>query len=147
MASSLRRFALRLGVFCALLVGVFATHLAVAKPKLPFVVLGTLDRALSRADQLQLTQHPPGARLTLLDVLGLYEADLLVAGDAASEALDAELAQLAQLAPERRAAALDCVHHHLAEARADLAHAATPAEYVEYDATCERLREVRRLLG
>ncbi|MEO8549655.1 MAG: hypothetical protein ABI678_06770 [Kofleriaceae bacterium] len=135
----------RLGFLCALIAGIFATHLVVAKPRLPFVVFATLDRAFASVDRAQLA--PPASRDPLMVVLAHYEAELLVACDAASDALDRELARLADLAPERRAAALTMARVHLDLARGDLAHAATPAEYVEYDATCERLRDVRRMLA
>jgi hypothetical protein len=135
----------RVGFLCALIAGIFATHLVVAKPRLPFVVFATLDRALASAERAQLA--PPGSQDPLLEVLAHYEAELLVACDAASDALDRELARLAELSPERRAAALAMTRVHLDLARGDLAHAATPAEYVEYDATCERLRDVRRMLA
>jgi hypothetical protein len=132
---SVRRFVLRVGVLCALLVGVFATHLAVSKPRLPFVVLASIDRAFATEP------------LSLEDVLDHLEAELMVAGDAATQALDAQLAQLETLPPERREAALLITRKHLELARAELAHAPTAEEYVEYDATCERLREVRRTLS
>src|SRR4051812_32963879 len=134
----------RVGFLCALVAGIFATHLVVAKPRLPFVVFATLDRALASAERAQLAPAPEDP---LLAVLAHYEAELLVACDAASDALDRELARLAELSPERRAAALVMTRVHLDLARGDLAHAATPAEYVEYDATCERLRDVRRMLA
>ncbi|CAN5199696.1 hypothetical protein BH11MYX1_BH11MYX1_24230 [soil metagenome] len=136
MVSVVRRFALRVAVLCILVAGVFATHLAVAKPRFPFVVLAAIDRAFS----------PPRAP-TILDALAGYEADLLVACDAASEALDRALAQLETVAPERRTAALLVTMKHLELARGDLAHAPTAEEFVEYDATCERLRDVRRRLS
>jgi hypothetical protein len=144
MASWLRRFGVRLAFFCVLIAGVFATHLAHAKPRLPFIVLGSLDRAFTIAEQ-----HQPAAapKHTVMEVLAIYEAELLVICDAASDALDHELARLDLIAPQHRAAALACVQHHLDLARGDLAHAASPGEYAEYDATCERLRDVRRLLA
>ncbi|HET9988892.1 MAG TPA: hypothetical protein VFQ65_10230 [Kofleriaceae bacterium] len=144
MASWLRRFGVRLAFFCVLIAGMFATHLAVAKPRLPFVVFGTLDRAFTLAEQQQSAITP---RQTLLEVLEIYEAELLVIGDAASDALDHELARLDHVAPLHRAAALACVQRHLELARADLVHATTPEEFREFDATCERLRDVRRVLA
>jgi len=144
MVSWLRRFGVRLAFFCMLIAGVFATHLAVAKPRLPFVVFGTLDRAFTIAEQ---HQAPVAGKHTLMEVLAIYEAELLVIGDAANDALDHELARLDQVAPAHRAAALACVQRHLDLARADLVHAQTPDEFREFDATCERLREVRRMLS
>lgn len=134
----------RVGFVIALIGGIFATHLVVAKPRLPFVVLATLDRAFTSVTRAQLSapdQDP------LMGALAVYEADLLVLCDAASEELDRQLARLGELAPERRAAALHMTRVHLDLARGDLAHAPTAAEYAEYDATCERLREVRRMLA
>jgi len=136
MLWSVRRFALRVGVLFLLVAGVFATHLAVSKPRLPFVVLASIERAFSQPQ-----------KLTILEVLTQYEADLLVACDAASESLDRALARLETLQPERRAAAYFVTMKHLELARGDLAHAATAEEFIEYDATCERLRDVRRLLS
>lgn len=144
MASWLRRFGVRLAFFCVLIASVFATHLAVAKPRLPFVVFGTLDRAFTLAEQ---QQAPVAPRHSVMEVLAIYEAELLVIGDAASDALDHELARLDHVAPHHRVAALACVQRHLDLARADLVHATTPEEFREFDATCERLRDVRRLLS
>ncbi|MEO6775131.1 MAG: hypothetical protein ABI467_19360 [Kofleriaceae bacterium] len=144
MASWLRRFGVRLAVFCLLIAGVLATHLAVAKSRLPFVVFGTLDRALTIAERDQPSVAPTH---TLMQVLALYEAELVVICDAASDALDHELARLDTVLPQHRAAALVYVQHHLDRARGDLAHSTTSGEAAEYDATCERLRDVRRLLA
>ena len=144
MASWLRRFGVRLAFFGVLIAGVFATHLTHAKPRLPFVVLGSLDRAFTLAEQ---QQPPVGTKQTLDEVLRIYEAQLLVIGDAASDALDHELAQLDRVASTHRAAALACLQRHLDLARTDLIHAQTPEEFREFDATCERLREVRRMLS
>jgi hypothetical protein len=41
---------------------------------------------------------------------------------------------------------LGCIERHLREARRGLDRASDPEERAEYDATCERLREVRRLV-
>lgn len=144
MASWLRRFGVRLAFFGVLIAGVFATHLTHAKPRLPFVVLSTLDRAFTLAEQ---DQAPVGTKHTLSEVLAIYEAQLLVIGDAASDALDHELARLDEVAPAQRTAALACLQRHLDLARTDLIHASTPDEFREFDATCERLREVRRMLS
>jgi len=140
----LRRFGVRLAFFGVLIAGVFATHLTHAKPRLPFVVLGSLDRAFTLAEQ---EQPPSATHHTLDEVLRLYEAQLLVIGDAASDALDHELAYLDRVAPTHRSAALACLQRHLDLARTDLIHAQTPEEFREFDATCERLREVRRTLS
>ena len=136
MLWSVQRFALRVGVLFLIVAGVFATHLAVAKPRLPFVVLASIERAFSQPQ-----------KLTILDVLNRYEADILVACDAASESLDRALAGLESQTLERRAAAYLVTMKHLELARGDLAHAPTAEEFTEYDATCERLRGVRRRLA
>ena len=65
---------------------------------------------------------------------------------AASTALEVELAVAGTLTPERRLAALGCLERHLREARRDAARAADPAVRAEYEATCERLRDVRRMI-
>ena len=144
MVSWLRRFGVRLAFFGVLIAGVFATHLTHAKPRLPFIVLGSLDRAFTQAEQ---HQPPVKATHTLDEVLRIYEAQLLVIGDAASDALDHELARLELLAPAQRTAALAVLQRHLDLARADLVRSTTPEEFREFDATCERLREVRRMLS
>lgn len=144
MASWLRRFGVRLAFFGVLIAGVFATHLTHAKPRLPFIVLSSLDRAFTQAER---EQPRVAATHTLDDVLKIYEAHLLVIGDAASDALDHELARLEHVAPAHRTAALACLQRHLDLARADLVRSATPEEFREFDATCERLREVRRTLS
>jgi hypothetical protein len=140
MISWVRRFALGVGVLCLLVAGGFAMRLVVAKPRVPFVVLTALDRAA--------TAHPrQAAAPTLLDVLDAYEAELAVACDAAHAALDRALAGVGAIPPERRAAALFVTITQLELARGDLAHAPTAEERAEHDATCERLRAVRRRLA
>ena len=120
MLWSVRRFALGVGVLCLLIAGGFAMRFVVAKPRVPPTILGVLEA---------------------------YEADLLVACDAADEALDRALAAIDTLSPERRAAALFATITQLELARGDLAHAPTAEELGEHDVTCERLRAVRRLLA
>jgi hypothetical protein len=142
MISVVRRVVLRVAVLCVVVVGVFATHLAVAKPRMPFVVIAAIHRACT-ADRL----CSPPRTLTLLEILEAYEADLQVACETASEELDRALARLDTLVPERRAAAWLVTMTHLELARGDLAHAPTAEELAEYDATCECLRAVRRRLG
>jgi hypothetical protein len=69
-----------------------------------------------------------------------------MACDAASTRLDVELAVAASLSPARRTAVLGCIEHHLGEARRAAGRAIDPELRAEYDATCERLCEVRRTI-
>ena len=151
----LRALPLRVVFGCAILVAIIATHMSVAKPRLPFVLVDSFDKALSlvsdaadrRMEEIEARTPKASKGPTLDDVLARIEADLTVACDAATEQLDAQLASLDGLAPERRTAALECTLHHLTAARASLVRTSDPAEFAEYDAMCERLRDVRRLLG
>ena len=47
---------------------------------------------------------------------------------------------------ERRHAALGCLERHLRDARRAVASTADPAVRAEYEVTCERLRDVRRMI-
>jgi TolA-binding protein len=152
----LRALPLRVVFGVTLVLAIIATHMAVGKARLPFVLLDSFDKALAmvstaadrQMDQIedQLSQVQARA-VTFEAVHTTLEAQLDVACDAASEYLDAQLAQIATLTPERRMAALECTLKHLVDARFHLVHTDDPREFAEYDALCERLRDVRRQLA
>ena len=152
----LRALPLRVVFGVAILLAIIATHMSVGKARLPFVLLDSFDKALSmvstaadrRMDQIEEQLSQVRARAVTFEAAhATLEAHLDVTCDAASEYLDAQLAQLATLTPERRMAALECTLKHLVDARFHLVHTADPKEFAEYDALCERLRDVRRLLA
>jgi hypothetical protein len=134
----LRALPVRIVLGIAVVLVIIGTHMAVPKQRLPFVLIDSFDKAYALVEQPKPTLH---------QVFALIEAELTVACDAASDALDAQLAQLHTLSAERRALALEVAVSHLVDARENLAHAIDADEYREYDAMCERLRDVRRLLA
>lgn len=153
--SWLRALPLRVVFGIAILLAIVGMHMSVAKPRLPFVLIDSFDKAWSlaheaadrRVTELEAQASKPYKGPTLDDVLAHMDAELSVVCDAATDLLDAQLATLDSLAPERRVAALECTLRHLVAARESLVHTSDPAEFAEYDALCERLRDVRRLLG
>ncbi|HEY0477322.1 MAG TPA: hypothetical protein VGD37_07345 [Kofleriaceae bacterium] len=157
MTSWLRVLGLRL----ALLSGLVATACgsasagapaaAAGKPDLPFVLLDAFDQAFALVyDAAErrvaaLEAAPPAVPpCHVFSILRQLEGDIAAACDAASTALDVELAVAGSWSPERRAAVLGCIERHLGDARRALARATDPELRAEYDATCERLREIRR---
>ena len=154
MTSWLRGLGLRVAVLCALVPAAVATHVVVAKSELPFALLESFDRAFAlvydaaerQVAALETTQpHPPAGR-DVYSLLGELEGIVTAACDAASARLDVELAVAGSLSLERRNAVLGCIEHHLNDARKSLRVTADPRVRAEYDLTCERLREVRRLI-
>jgi hypothetical protein len=151
--TSWRVLGLRIASLCALLSIAFVTRPAAAQPDLP-ALLDSFDRAFSlvydaaerQVAELEAARPPvpllPGV-ITLLDQLA---GDVERACSAASTALDVELTVAGSLSLERRYATLSCLERHLREARRDATRAADPAVRAEYEATCERLRDVRRLI-
>ena len=154
MTSWLRGLGLRVAVLCAFVPTVLVTHAAVAKPELPFALLESFDRAFSLAYDAaerrvaELEAARPGAppRRDLFALLDEFEGLVAAACDAAAIRLDVELAVAGSLSTERRHAVLGCIERHLDEARKALGRATDPYVRAEYGATCERLREVRRLV-
>jgi hypothetical protein len=153
MTSWLRALGLRVALLCTLAATVLATHMAVPKAGLPFALIDSLDRAFSLAyDAAErqvaalegTTTAPP--RHDVLALLGELERCVNAECDAAAVRLDVELAVAGSLSMERRTAVLGCIEHHLREARHALEQATDPWVHAEYDATCERLREIRRLV-
>jgi hypothetical protein len=153
MTSWLRVLGLRVALLCALAATVLAVHMAVPKPGLPFALIDSFDRAFSLAydaaerkvAQLEATNAPVPRR----DVLAmLRELERIVAAEceAATARLDVELVVAGALSAERRGAVLGCIEHHLREARQALQRTTDPWVRAEYHATCERLRDVRRLV-
>jgi hypothetical protein len=147
---------LRLGALpCLLVASVLATHVATAKPDLPFALLEAFDQAFARVydaaerrvvELESMRSLPPPARPDVFAILQQAACEIAAACDVASARLDAELAVAGSLSLERRHAVLGCIERHLKEARRALVHAADPGERAEYTATCERLRAVRRAL-
>jgi len=153
MTSWLRVLGLRVASLCALVAIGLVPHqpgAAAAQPDLP-TLLDSFDRAVALvydAAERQVAAleaaRPPAPQVpdvfALLDHLAGCVAQ---ACDASAIALDVELALAGSLSLERRCAALSCLERHLREARRDAARAADPAVRAEYEATCERLRDVR----
>jgi hypothetical protein len=154
MTSRLRVLGLRVGFLCALVATVLATHLAVPKPDLPFVLLESFDRAFSvvydaaerEVARLEAPGRPQVPRRDVCAILRALEREVTAAGDAASTALEVELALADSLSPERRDAVHRCIEHHLRAARHAARRARDAEERAEYLATCARLRELRGLV-
>jgi hypothetical protein len=151
--TSWRVLGLRIASLCALLSIAFVARPAAAQPDLP-ALLDSFDQAFSlvydaaERQVAALEAARPSAPLlpdvvTLLDLLA---GDVERACSAASTALDVELALAGTLSLERRYATLSCLERHLREARRDAARTTDPAVRTEYEQTCERLRDVRRLI-
>lgn len=154
MISWLRVLGLRVAVLCALFGTVVALHAAVARPSLPLALLESFDQAFSLAYDAaerkvaELEAAAPAAPprrdvFALLSELGDHIAAMC---DAATAALDVELAVADALPPERRHATLGCIEHHLGEARRSAQRATDPDVRGEYEQTCDRLRDVRRMI-
>lgn len=151
--TSWRALGLRIASLCALLSIAFMARPAAAQPDLP-ALLDSFDHAFSlvydaaERQVAELEAARPSAPL-LPDVSALLD---LLAGhvehacSAASTALDVELVLAGSLTLERRYATLSCLERHLREARRDAARADDPVVRAEYEATCERLRDVRRMI-
>jgi hypothetical protein len=152
MTSRLRVLGLRVASLCALVSIALVPHHAAAKPDLPLALLDSFDRAFSlvydaaerRVAALEAARPPVPQHPDVFTILDQLAGHVAQACSAASTALDVELALAGSLSPERRCATLGCLEHHLGEARRDAARAADPAVRAEYEATCERLRDVRR---
>jgi hypothetical protein len=153
MTSWLRALGLRVALLCSLVATLLPTHIAVAKPDLPFALFDSFDRAFTLAysaaerkvAELEATSPSPPRR-DVCSILRKLEGFVAAACDAASTALDIELAVASSLSPERRNAVLGCIERHLGEARTSLGEATDPELRAEYHATCERLRDVRRMI-
>lgn len=152
----LRSLGPRLVLGMSVLLALIATHMTVSKARLPFVVMNALDQAFTALPAPpDVERLPTDARVAyaqhmvdrLDHVMDRIDGELLVAIDRATLALDAQLARIAQVTPDQRAAAIGLTLNHLVDARTHLAHTDDPVEYAEYDALCERLREVRRQLA
>jgi hypothetical protein len=154
MTSWLRALGLRVAVLCALVPAVIATHVVGAKSELPFALLESFDRAFALAYDaaerqvaaLETTRPRLPAGRDVLSLLGELEGVITAACDAAGARLDVELAVSGSLSLERRNAVLSCIERHLNDARRSMRETADPLVRAEYDVTCERLREVRRLV-
>ena len=154
MTSWLRGLGLRVAMLCAFVPTVLATHAAVAKPELPFALLESFDRAFALAfdaaerkvAELEAARSPAPGRRELFAMLDEFEGVVTAACEVATARLDVELAVAGSLSTERRHAVLGCIERHLDEARKAHGGATDPDVRAEYGVTCERLREVRRLV-
>jgi ATP/maltotriose-dependent transcriptional regulator MalT len=153
MSSWLRVLGLRVALLSGLVATVGSPHTAAGKPDLPFVLLDSFDQAFAcvyRAAERKVAEleaaRPAPRRHVVVAILDALECQVAAACDAASTALDVEIAVADTLPPERRMAVLGCIERHLGEARRALGRASDPEERAEYDRTCERLREIRRLV-
>jgi hypothetical protein len=152
MTSWWRAHGLRAASLCALLSIAFVTRPAAAGPDLP-TLLDSFDRAFSLvydAAERQVAAleaaRPAPPRCDVLALLDELTGCVARACDDAATALDVELAVAGALSPERRCATLGCIERHLGEARRAAARASDPAVRAEYEATCERLRDVRQMI-
>jgi hypothetical protein len=157
MTSWMRVLGLRVASLCALVTIGLVPHQAGAaatgQPDLP-ALLESFDRAFSlvydaaerRVAALEAARPAAPQVPDVCALLDHLAACVAQACDASAVALDVELALAGSLSLERRCAALGCLERHLREARRDAARTADPAVRAEYEATCERLREVRRVL-
>jgi hypothetical protein len=154
MTSRLRVLGLHVVLLCLLVATVLSTHIAAAKPDLPLALLDSFDQVFSlvydaaerKVTALEAADPSAAPHPDVFTLLREFEGRVAMACDAASTRLDVELAVAGSLSPARRAAVLGCIEHHLDEARRAAGHATHPDERAEYEATCERLREVRHLV-
>ena len=149
----LRVLGLRIAVVCVLLVTVTALHLAVARPSLPLALLDSFDQAFSAVYEAaerkvaELEAAAPSApRRDVFALLGELGDHIAAMCDTASAALDVELTVAGSLPAARRSATLGCIEHHLGEARRAARDTGDPEVRAEYEATCDRLRDVRRMI-
>lgn len=154
MTSWLRMLGLHVVLLCLLVATALTSHVAVAKPDLPLALLDSFDQVFAlvydaaerKVSELEATDPPALPRHDVAALLRELEGRITAACDTASTRLDVELAVADSLAPERRTAVLGCIERHLGEARDAAARATDPELRAEYDATCERLREVRQMV-
>lgn len=149
----LRVLGLRVAVVCALLVTMVALRMAIARPDLPLTLLDSFDQAFSlvydaaerKVAELE-AASPASQRRDVFALLSEVGDHIAAMCDAATAALDVELAVAASLPPDRRTATLGCIEHHLGEARSAASNTRDPEVRAEYEATCDRLRDVRRMI-
>jgi hypothetical protein len=150
---SWRVLGLRIASLCAVLSIAFLARPATAQPDLP-ALLDSFDRAFAlvydaaerQVAELEAARPPAPLLPDVFTLLDAYAGCVERACSAASTALEVELVLAGSLTPERRYATLSCLERHLREARRDAARAADPAIRAEYEATCERLRDVRSMI-
>jgi hypothetical protein len=155
MSSRLRSLGLRIAFLFSVVAAVLAVRVTVAKPSFPFVLLDSFDKALSlvsdaaekRIADLERRRTAPDATATTVSaLLERLDGEVTVACDAATDMLDTELVLVDMLPELRRASVRGCIERLLVKTRHDRANAIDAAERAEYDATLERLREIRRLV-
>jgi hypothetical protein len=156
MISWLRVLGLRVALLCTLASVVLVTHLALPRTELPFTLLESFDRAFALvydAAERQVAEleagggpAPSAQRRDVFAMLDQLADHIAAACDAATAALDIELALAGSLTAERRIATLGCLEHHLDQARRSAERTGDPLVRAEYEATCDRLRDVRRMI-
>src|SRR4051812_45240504 len=151
--TSWRVLGLRIASLCAVLSIALLARPAAAQPDLP-ALLDSFDRAFAlvydaaerRVAELEAARPPAPLFPDVVTLLDQLTGDVERACCAAAIALDVEIALAGSLSLERRYATLSCLERHLREARRDAARTTDPAVRGEYELTCERLRDVRRLI-
>jgi hypothetical protein len=154
MISWLRVIGLRVSLLCALVSMALVAHVVIPKPDLPLALLDSFDEAFAmvydaaerKVAALEQAGAKPPPRQDVFALLDQIADQIAAACDAATTALDVELTLAGSLTPERRIATLGCIEHHLGEARRDGDRARDPEVRAEYAATCDRLRDVRRMI-
>ena len=151
-----RVLGLRVALVCALFTTIVALHVTVglAKPSLPLALLDSFDQAFSlvydaaerKVAKLEAAGPTAPARRDVFALLDEVADHIAAMCDAACAALDVELAMASSLPPERRHATLGCIEHHLGEARRAIRQTSDPEVRQEYETTCDRLRDVRRMI-
>ena len=151
--SWLRVLVLRIAVVCALVMTLVALHVALARPNLPLTLLDSFDQAFSAvydAAERQVAAleaaKPSAQRPDVFALLSQVGDHIAAMCDAATAALDVELTVASSLPPDLRTATLGCIEHHLDEARRAAHNSRDPEVSAEYRATCDRLRDVRRMI-
>ena len=151
--TSWRVLGLRIASLCALLSIAFVPRPAAAQPDLP-ALLASFDRAFSQVydaaerqvTELEAARAPAPLLPDVFMLLDAFAGCVERACSAASTALDVEVVLAGSLTVERRYATLSCLERHLRQARRDADRADDPAVRAEYEVTCERLRDVRRMI-
>jgi hypothetical protein len=149
----LRVLGLRIAIVCALLVTMASLHVAIARPNLPLALLESFDQAFSlvydaaeRKVAALEAAAPAAPRRDVFALLSQVGDHIAAMCDAATAALDVELTIAGSLPPARRTATLGCIEHHLGEARRAARDSRDPEVRAEYETTCDRLRDVRRMI-
>ena len=137
-----------MAVLFALVAALFGVR-TFSLPPLPLSLIASFDKAVAGVEQQirELERAPASAtRPQVAELLARLDGEITVACDAATEALDAVLAAPPSISAIHRAVVLACIDRHLWETDRDLADTIDPDVRVEYQATRERLVEIRALI-